>query len=55
MEKMKDLGEQISVRLPPDLLVKLEQIAAEEDRTLSGMVRRIVTRALESQSDRRAA
>jgi len=47
--------EQISVRLPNELKIKLEQIATAEDRTLSSTIRRIVARALEGQGERAAA
>jgi predicted DNA-binding protein len=37
---------QVSVRLPARLRERLERIAEQEDRTLSGTIRRIVVRAL---------
>jgi predicted DNA-binding protein len=45
---MRERGEseQISVRLPARLRERLERIAEQEDRTLSGTIRRIVVRAL---------
>jgi hypothetical protein len=39
--------DQISIRLPGEVRVQLEKIAAAEDRSLSATVRRIVVRALE--------
>jgi hypothetical protein len=47
--------EQVSVRLPTNLRAELERIAAEEDRALSSVIRRLVARALEGQGERRAA
>jgi hypothetical protein len=41
---MKD--DQISIRLPGEVRVQLEKIAAAEDRSLSATVRRIVVLAL---------
>jgi hypothetical protein len=41
-----DNSEQVSIRLPVKLRVELERIAAEQDRSLSSMVRRIVVQAL---------
>jgi predicted transcriptional regulator len=53
MANSKD--EQVSVRLPSDLRSKLERIAGEEDRTLSGTIRRIVAKALENEREGIAA
>lgn len=41
-----DNSEQVSIRLPVKLRVELERIAAEQDRTLSNTIRRIVVQAL---------
>jgi predicted DNA-binding protein len=47
--------EQVSVRLPNELKIKLEQIATEEDRPVASVIRRIVAKALQGQGEARAA
>ena len=42
-------GEQVSVRLSAEQRLELERIAAEQDRTLSSTIRRIVAKALSNQ------
>jgi len=41
--------EYVTTRLPRDLAERLKEIGKAEDRTLSGVLRRLVTQALESQ------
>jgi|KBSMisStaDraftv2_1062788.scaffolds.fasta_scaffold7580163_1 hypothetical protein len=43
----KERGEQISVRLEPELRSAIEQTAAREHRSLSGQIRHLVATALE--------
>ncbi len=47
--------EQVSVRLPNELKLKLEQIAETEDRPVASVIRRLVAKAIEGQDERRAA
>jgi hypothetical protein len=46
----KDLDETVTVRFTSETRAKLEKIAEADDRPVSALVRRIVTRALENQN-----
>jgi HNH endonuclease len=54
----RELGERIralSVPMPPDLRARLEAKAEREDRSVASVVRRLVTRGLESEREGVAA
>lgn len=46
MNPMKILGETIAVRLPFELKQKLDQVARERDRSVSYIVRLVLSNAL---------
>ena len=54
MADRDDLDETVSVRFPAKVRARLEQLAAADDRRVSQVVRRIVTRALEVQEGQAA-
>jgi predicted transcriptional regulator len=47
--------EQVSVRLPNELKIKLEKIAAAEDRPVASVIRRLVAKALQGQQQHHGA
>jgi len=55
MDKGNDLDATVSVRFPAKVRARLEQLADEDDRRVSQVVRRIVVRALENQDEGIAA
>jgi hypothetical protein len=55
MADRDDLDETVSVRFPAKVRARLEQLAAADDRRVSQVVRRIVTRALENNQEGQAA
>ena len=47
--------EQVSVRLPNELKIKLEKIAAAEDRPVASVIRRTLLQALQGQQQQHGA
>lgn len=54
MTERDELDKTVSVRFPAKVRARLEQLAAADDRRVSQVVRRIVTRALETQEGKAA-
>ena len=51
MAETKDKGEQVSVRLEPELRAAIELAAEREHRSLSGQIRHLVATAFERQQE----